>query len=57
MLFLAVTHPLEAAAAACMAAKRGRRPLPWALATLAFGVFALRRLRKLPALQGDARAG
>ncbi len=41
-------HPIEAVIAARMAKKRGRKPLPWMAATLVFGVFAMKRLKKLP---------
>ncbi len=51
---LAVLHPLEAAVAARMAASKGRRPAAWALATLAFGVLALFRLKKLPSLESPS---
>jgi uncharacterized protein YhhL (DUF1145 family) len=51
-VFLAVLHPLEAVVASRMAARRGRDPRRWALATLLFGVFALLRLRGIPPKEG-----
>ena len=51
-VFLAVTHPLEAAVASRMAARRGRDPRRWAVATLLLGVFALLWLRRIPPTGG-----
>ncbi len=52
LAFLAVAHPLEAAAAWRMAVRRGRDPRLWAVATLLFGVFALARLRGITPREG-----
>lgn len=55
--FIGVMHPIESVIAARMARKRGRKPLPWAAATLVFGVFAMRRLRKLGPAPAGAKQG
>lgn len=46
-VFIGIMHPIEAMVVRRMAKKRGRRPLPWMAATLLFGVFAMKRLKKL----------
>jgi uncharacterized protein YhhL (DUF1145 family) len=53
-VFIGIMHPIEAMVARRMAKKRGRKPLPWMAATLLFGVFAMKRLKKLPPLEKES---
>lgn len=46
IIFLGITHPIEALLAARKARKLGLKPCRWFLATLAFGVFASSRMKK-----------
>ncbi len=45
--FLAVAHPIEALIARRMAKERGKNPNLWFFLTLIFGIFSLRKLRKI----------
>lgn len=47
-IFIGIMHPIEALCATRMAKKRGKKPFRWFLATLVFGVFAMKRLKAVP---------
>lgn len=53
-VFIGIMHPIESLIVARMAKKRGRKPLPWVAATLVFGVFVMKRLKKLPPLEKES---
>jgi uncharacterized protein YhhL (DUF1145 family) len=55
--FLAVSHAIEALIARRMAKKRGKSPNLWFAITLVFGIFAIRRLKKVEPLESEEEKG
>jgi hypothetical protein len=51
IIFLGITHPIEALLAARKARKLGLNPKRWFLATLLFGVFASSRMKRPVAVE------